>query len=94
MSHEWDANLVMSEESRYVSHQLGSKAFRTPLCNSLDEQREPRDAVAARLVPWQSDIAAKPITRACFRVDPGVSAGVHALAMADDEKRTATLSPP
>jgi hypothetical protein len=24
-----------SDESRYVSHQLGSKAFRTPLCNSL-----------------------------------------------------------
>jgi hypothetical protein len=24
-----------SDESRYVSHQLGAKAFRTPLCNSL-----------------------------------------------------------
>jgi hypothetical protein len=31
--------------------------------------------------------------RFSFRVDPGVSAGVHALAMADDEKRIATLSP-
>ena len=31
------------------------------------------------------------VARFSFRVDPGVSAGVHALAMADDEKRIATL---
>ena len=29
-----------SDESRYVSHQLGSEACRTPLCDSLDEVRE------------------------------------------------------
>jgi hypothetical protein len=36
------------DESRYVSHQLGSKAFRTPLCNSLHarKQRRPRSRLA------------------------------------------------
>ena len=33
-----------SDESRCVSHQLGSKAFRTPLCNSLDDQRKSHSA--------------------------------------------------
>jgi hypothetical protein len=29
-----------SDESRSVSHQLGSKPFRAPLCNSLDDEQE------------------------------------------------------
>jgi hypothetical protein len=34
-AHKWDENRLQGVESRCVTHQLGAKAFRTPLCDSL-----------------------------------------------------------
>jgi hypothetical protein len=49
-----------------------ARADKWPAC-ARDEQRESRGAVGARLLGWQSDSAAKLITRACSRVNRAVS---------------------
>jgi hypothetical protein len=43
-----------SDESRYVSHQLGSKAFRTPLCNSLHAKHK-RSIGALPIGEWDHE---------------------------------------
>jgi glutamine amidotransferase PdxT len=39
MVRKWDERLVRTMKRAPVSHQLGSEAFRTPLCNSLDDEQ-------------------------------------------------------
>jgi hypothetical protein len=57
-----------SDESRCVSHQLGSKAFRTPLCNSLDEmQASAGERLAVMSRPPRGNAEAAPRSRSRLR---------------------------